>query len=88
MQVFDNLMIDVVAAFFRRVASVPIHCTGSVELTWEEIRHVCAEFDLDIIREERRDAIYNANQQGLMRTVYNGVFCSAVKRSKAKVNGT
>eukprot|EP00904_Undaria_pinnatifida_P012205 jgi/Undpi1/8114/HiC_scaffold_24.g10586.m1 len=59
----------------------------SVELTWEEIRHVCANFDLDIIREERRDAIYNANQRGLMRTVYNGVLCSAVKRSKAKVNG-
>lgn len=71
----------------RRTASIPIHCTGSVELTWEEIRHVCANFDLDIIHEERRDAIYNANQQGLMRTVYNGVLCSAVKRSKVKVNG-
>lgn len=71
----------------RRAACRPTNCTGSVELTWEEIRHVCANFDLDIIREERRDAIYNANQQGLMRTVYNGVLCSAVKRPKAKANG-
>lgn len=61
--------------------------TGSVELSWEEIRHVCANYGLEIVREELRDSMYNANQRGLMKTMYTGVLCSAIKRSKINENG-
>ncbi|CAN0068574.1 unnamed protein product [Ectocarpus sp. 12 AP-2014] len=54
----------------------------SVELSWEEIRIVCACYGLDIVREERQDATYNADQRSMMRTAYTGILCSAVKRSK------
>lgn len=56
---------------------------GSVELSWEEIRHVCNSYGLEILHEERRDSTYNANRRGLMKTVYSGIMCSAVKRSKS-----
>ena len=56
--------------------------TGSVELSWEEIKHVCASYGLDIVREERQDSTYNADRRSMMKTAYSGVLCSAVKRSK------
>ena len=60
----------------------PHRPAGSVELSWEEIKHVCNSYGLDIVCEERQDATYNADQRSMMRTAYSGVLCSAVKRSK------
>lgn len=56
--------------------------SGSVELTWEEIRHVCAKYGLEIVHEDKREAMYNANRSSLMRTTYTGVLCCAVKNTK------
>eukprot|EP00752_Nemacystus_decipiens_P003400 g3146.t1 len=59
----------------------------SVELSWEEIKHVCASYGLEIVREERQDSTYNADQRSMMKTAYRGVLCSAVKRSKRENDG-
>lgn len=59
-----------------------INESGSVELTWEEIRHVCVNYGLKIVHEEKREALYNANRSSLIRTAYTGVLCSAVKTPK------
>lgn len=64
----------------------PVSHAGSIELSWEEIKHVCASYGLDIVREERSDSTYNADQRSMMKTAYNGVLCSAVKRSKPNDN--
>ncbi|CAN0126769.1 unnamed protein product [Scytosiphon promiscuus] len=59
----------------------------SIELSWEEIRHVCASYGLEIVREERHDATYNADERSMMKTAYSGILCSAVKRSSPEGGG-
>lgn len=53
----------------------------SVELAWEEVRHVMvAGFGFQIVREEvRPNVTYAANPGSMMRTVYDVVLCTARK---------
>lgn len=53
----------------------------SIELSWEEVRHVMVRgFGFEVVREERRPNItYAANPGSMMRTVYDCVLFTARK---------
>lgn len=56
----------------------------SVELSWEELRHVICNtsYDFRLEREEMREGVtYAANTRSMMQTTYNCVFFTAVKGS-------
>jgi N2227-like protein len=39
-----------------------IYTIASIELSWEEVRHVITTYGFDITKEEMRDCAYNRNQ--------------------------
>ncbi|CAM9264432.1 unnamed protein product, partial [Choristocarpus tenellus] len=51
----------------------------SIELTWEEIKHVCVKYGLEFVNEEIRECVYNCNQRSMMRTCYKCMFSTATK---------
>lgn len=58
----------------------------SIELTWEEVRHVMVEgYGFEMKKEETRTCTYAANQASMMKTVYECVLFTAVKRRTAAV---
>ncbi|TYZ58729.1 hypothetical protein PybrP1_011803 [[Pythium] brassicae (nom. inval.)] len=51
----------------------------SVELSYDEIKHVMGTFNFTILRESQRECVYTNNIKSMMRTVYNCAFFTAVK---------
>lgn len=51
----------------------------SIELSWEEVRHVIQTLKFDIVREETRPCNYACNPKSMMKTVYDCVFMTAIK---------
>ncbi|CAM9119351.1 unnamed protein product [Discosporangium mesarthrocarpum] len=54
----------------------------SVELSWEEIQHVCQSYGLKIVNKEVRESIYNCNERSMMHTRYRCIFCTAIKQEE------
>lgn len=55
----------------------------SIELAWDELKHVILARGFRIVNEEWRSATYTANSRSMMRTQYDCLFFTAVKRSDA-----
>jgi carnosine N-methyltransferase len=56
----------------------------SIELSWEEVRHVLVAFGFDIVKEEwKNDVRYTCNTMSMMRTHYDCVLFVARKTPKA-----
>jgi carnosine N-methyltransferase len=51
----------------------------SVELSWEEVRHVMLTYNFQLEREETRTCVYSCDQRSMMRTVYECMFFTARK---------
>lgn len=46
---------------------------ASVELSWEEVRHVIVSYGFKIHKEELKECVYTCNQRSMMKTVYKSV---------------
>ena len=51
----------------------------SVELSWEELRHVIGTFGFEFQKEEFRECQYTNNKQSIMWTTYNAILFSVIK---------
>uniref|UniRef100_K3W4W7 carnosine N-methyltransferase n=1 Tax=Globisporangium ultimum (strain ATCC 200006 / CBS 805.95 / DAOM BR144) TaxID=431595 RepID=K3W4W7_GLOUD len=51
----------------------------SVELSYEEIKHVMGTYNFKILKESQRECEYTSNVKSMMKTVYNCAFFTAVK---------
>jgi carnosine N-methyltransferase len=51
----------------------------SVELSWEELRHVIATFGFEFQKEEFRECQYTNNKQSIMWSTYNAILFSVIK---------
>jgi len=56
----------------------------SVELSWEEIRHVILASGFRLEREEMRKCTYASNHKSMMRTHYDCIFFTALKDNTPK----
>lgn len=55
----------------------------SIELAWDELKHVILARGFRIVNEEWRPATYTSNPRSMMRTQYDCLFFTAIKRSDA-----
>ena len=53
----------------------------SVELSYEEMKHVMSTYNFRIQKESQRECLYTDNVKSMMKTVYNCVFFTAVKET-------
>mmetsp|Transcript_11127 Transcript_11127/g.15835 ORF Transcript_11127/g.15835 Transcript_11127/m.15835 type:complete len:192 (+) Transcript_11127:512-1087(+) len=51
----------------------------SIELSWEEMRHVIASSGFEIVKEEQRTTSYNSNIKSMLKTEYTAIFFTAQK---------
>jgi len=51
----------------------------SVELSWEELKHVILSYGFCFAQEQFRECCYTADMASMMRTVYNCLFFTAIK---------
>lgn len=59
----------------------------SVELSWEELRHVIIKAGFDIVHEEYRQCHYTSNDRSMMRTQYDCLFFTAIKQPSRENTG-
>ncbi|KAJ1455336.1 N2227-like protein-domain-containing protein [Pelagophyceae sp. CCMP2097] len=52
----------------------------SLEFSWDELKHAIIARGFDIVKEERRACNYTANSKSMMRTHYDTIFFTAIKR--------
>jgi carnosine N-methyltransferase len=53
----------------------------SVELSYEEIKHVMGTYNFRIQKESQRECLYTNNVKSMMKTVFNCAFFTAVKET-------
>ncbi|KAG5188547.1 N2227-like protein-domain-containing protein [Tribonema minus] len=53
--------------------------SASVELSWEEVRHIIGTYGFEINKEEMREATYNCNPRSMLRNVFRTIFFVATK---------
>jgi len=51
----------------------------SIELSWEELKHIIANYGFEFKNEEIRETVYNSDVSSMMYTVYKCIFFTAVK---------
>ncbi|GAB9468440.1 hypothetical protein Gpo141_00005756 [Globisporangium polare] len=51
----------------------------SIELSYDEIKHVMGTYNFKILKESQRECVYTNNVKSMMKTVYNCAFFTAVK---------
>ncbi|CAI5724654.1 unnamed protein product [Peronospora destructor] len=78
----------IVTCFFIDAAPNVIDSDGnderyeqSVELSYEEIKHVMSTYNFRIQKESQRECLYTDNVKSMMKTVYNCAFFTAVKET-------
>jgi len=51
----------------------------SIEVTWEELRHIIVNLGFKIEREEKKECFYDDNKSSMLRSLYNCIFFMATK---------
>ncbi|KAF0721169.1 hypothetical protein AaE_010147 [Aphanomyces astaci] len=51
----------------------------SIELSYEEIKHVAEGYNFKFTREERKECLYTCNPTSMLRSVYNCIMFTAIK---------
>jgi len=51
----------------------------SIELSWEELKHIIANYGFEFKNEEIKETVYNSDINSMMYTVYRCIFFTAVK---------
>ncbi|CAK4092929.1 unnamed protein product [Aphanomyces euteiches] len=51
----------------------------SIELTYEEIKHVAESYDFKFVHEERKECLYTCNPTSMLRSTFNCAFFTAIK---------
>ncbi|KAF0684556.1 Aste57867_23474 [Aphanomyces stellatus] len=51
----------------------------SIELTYEEIKHVAQSYNFTFTKEERKECLYTCNPTSMLRSVYNCIQFTAIK---------
>jgi len=58
---------------------------SSIELSWEEVKHVILKMGFEIVRESVKESTYAAEKRTMMTTLYSCVFFTAIKRGNSSM---
>jgi len=51
----------------------------SIELSWDELKHMIIKIGFDITKEEIKESVYSSDNDSMLKTIYRNIYFVAVK---------